>query len=367
MKNRPLDKLIQIGLAILPIIISLAITAVLILMVEADPRAVFEKIWEGAFRDARSFSQVVNFWIPLTLVSMGLVVTFTAGLWNIGIEGQIILGAVFASWGALFLEGLPPIIWIPVEIALAMLGGALWALLVGVLKTRLGVHEIFGGVALNFLAIVLSNYLISDPWQPPEGGSARATPLFPTDSLLGSFSGEFHVSLLALVIVGISIVAVILALRGTRWGLELKATGKSARSALLLGVPTQRSTLTAFIVCGALAGIAGSYRVLFTYGNLRPLVSGGIGFLGLLVVLLASMRALWIPFITFAFAAIMGGSTRLKVALQLDSSLAGVLQGFLVLTVLLFEGVRQRLQESRTEDEPTPEVPVNQPPGEQRS
>jgi simple sugar transport system permease protein len=351
----------KLALAVVPILISLAITALLIMAVGSDPRAVFEKVWEGAFRDMRAFSGVVNFWIPLTLAAMGLVVTFTAGLWNIGVEGQMIMGAVFASWAALTLK-LPPLVLIPIEIGAAMLGGALWAALVGLLKIRLGVHEIFGGVALNALANVISIFLISGPWQPPEGGSVRATPLFPVEALLPPFSAEFDVSLLVLVIVGTVFAAVVLALRGTRWGLQLKATGKNARSALLLGVPTRQSALSAFIICGMIAGIAGSYRVLFTYGNLRPLVSGGIGFLALLVVLLVSMRGVWVPLVTFAFAAILGGSARLKVALQLDSSLAGVLQGMLVLVVLLFSGLRQRLQLERARSATAPvEAAVSTP------
>ena len=130
-------------------------------------------------------------------------------------------------------------------------------------------------------------------------------------------------------------------LNATRWGLNLKAVGKNARSALLLGVATERASMSAFLVCGALAGVAGSYRVLFTFDNLRPLASGGIGFLGLLVVLLLSVRLLWAPLVAFAFATILTGSTRLQIALKLDSSLAGVLQGMLVLFVILFQGVQE--------------------------
>lgn len=358
MKNRSAG--LQIALTILPILVSLAITALLVIAVGADPRAVFEKVWEGAFRDSGAFAGVVNFWIPLTLVSIGLVVTFTAGLWNIGVEGQMTMGAVFASWAALSLP-LPSLLLIPIEIVLAMLGGALWAALVGFLKIRLGVHEIFGGVALNALASVFSLYLISGPWQPPEGGSVRSTPQFPTDALLPPLAENFQVSLLLLAIVIIAIVAVVLALRGTRWGLQLKATGKNARSALLLGVPTERTAMSAFIVCGLLAGVAGSYRVLFTFGSLRPLVSGGIGFLGLLVVLLAATRALWVPVVTFLFAAILSGSARLKIALQVDASLSGVLQGVLVLTVLLFNGLRARLGEQTSVDEGLKPVPIEEP------
>lgn len=348
---------LSFAFALLPITVSLLISALLILAVGSDPVAVFQTTWEGAFRNSNAFASVVNFWIPLVLCSLGLIVTFTAGLWNIGIEGQMMMGAIFASWAAQFVV-LPSPLLIALEIVLAMLGGALWALLCGVLKTRLGVHEILSGVALNSLVNVLAIYLISSPWQPATGGSAQATAPFPADALLPPMSPDFPVSLLALVIVLASVFGVYGVLRGTRWGLQLKATGKNARSALLLGVPTTQSVLTAFIVCGALAGIAGGYRVLFTYNSLRPLVSGGIGFLALLVVLLVGSRALIVPLISLGFAVILAGSTRLKVALQLDQSLAGVLQGTLVLAAMLINGLRGRIA-ARSEPMPLLEPTVS--------
>lgn len=338
------QRVLQIVFVVLPVVAALLVTSILIVLVGSDPAEVFTVLMEGAFRNSNALAGVVNFWIPLVMVSMGLIVTFTAGLWNIGVEGQMVIGALFASWAARTLV-LPSPVLIVVELLLAALGGVLWALLAGVLKTKLGVNEIFGGVGLNALANVMAIYLIAGPWSPPEGGSAQATAPFPPDSLLLPFSGEFPVSTVALVMAFTTIITITLVLHGSRWGLQLKATGKNARSALLMGVPTTRSVLTAFAVCGLLAGVAGSFRVLFTYGSLRPFVSGGIGFLGLLVVLLVGMRALWTPFIAFAFAVILAGSTRLRVALQLDSSLAGVLQGVLVLLVLLSNGLRQRVME----------------------
>ncbi len=360
----------QVFYTVGPIILSLVITAVLIMAVGADPREVLESTWEGVFRNSKSFAGAVNFWIPLALASIGLVVTFRAGLWNIGIEGQMMVGAIFASWAALFIRLLPPapvispltpfdadfalalmgraaylstdvisVLHVLLQLGLAMLGGMLWALLVGVLKVKLGIHEIFGGVALNALANVWTIFLISGPWAPPSGGTAQATDPFPPITLLPEYSPDFPVNLLLLIIVFVASVGIWLALRGTRWGLQLKATGHNPRSALLLGVPTDRVALSAFVVCGALAGLGGAYRVLFTFDSLRPLASGGIGFLGLLVVLLVQFRPLWVPLISFAFAAILAGSTRLKIKLDLDSSLAGVLQGILVLTVLLFSGL----------------------------
>lgn len=339
------NRIARISFGLLPIIVSLLIAAALVLSVGRDPVQVLTNLWEGAFRNSKSFAGVLNFWVPLTLVSIGLVVTFRAGLWNIGVEGQILAGALFASWGALYIqlpENLSPLL-IMIEIALAMLGGILCAAIVGVLKIWLGVSEIFGGMALNSIVSVWAIYLVAGPWRPADG-SAQTTGPFVPQALLPTVSEDWPVSLLALVLTGLAITLVPFVLHRTHWGLQLKATGKNPRSALLLGVPISATAMSAFIVCGALAGAAGAFRVLFTYGSFRPLVSGGIGFLGLLVVMLASMRALWVPLITFVFAAILAGSTRLRVSMQLDASLAGVLQGTLVLLFLLFNGLRQRLE-----------------------
>ncbi|MFN8373711.1 MAG: ABC transporter permease [Anaerolineae bacterium] len=336
---------LNIGFALLPIVVSMLITALLIIAVGQNPLDVVSVVWQGGFASNTSIADSLNLWIPLALASVALVVTFTAGLWNIGVEGQMMMGAIFASWAARTLNFPSPVL-IGAELVLAALGGMAVGLLIGFLKTRFAINEIFSGVAINALVNVYSIYLISGPWRAPEGGNVQSTPTFPQAAWIPALSTDFSVSLFMLVLVIVITVLVALALRTTRWGLQLKATGKNPRSALLLGVPTVRTTLSAFLVCGAIAGIAGSYRVLFTFHSLRPLASGGIGFLGLLIVLLVSMRVAWTPFIALIFAGILAGSSRMQSRLQLDQSLAGVVQGLLVLVVLLFNGIRQRLPES---------------------
>lgn len=352
----------RIAFLLLPIGISLAVAAALVIAVGRDPLDVVDALWQGAFKDSRKLGGVFNFWIPLSLVSIGLVVTFRAGLWNIGVEGQMMMGALFASWGAQFIlldETLAPLLHI-LLLCLAALGGMFWAWVVGALKIRLGINEIFGGVALNALVNVISIYLISGPWQPRIGGSAQGTEPFPKPALLPEFAPTFPVNIFMIALVAAAFVIVYALLNRTRWGLNLKAVGKNMRSAQLLGVATERTSMSAFLVCGALAGVAGSYRVLFTFDNLRPLASGGIGFLGLLVVLLLSIRLLWVPLVAFAFAAILTGSTRLQIApsLKLDSSLAGVMQGMLVLFVILFQGVREIFFDPAADEAPPSPDPL---------
>ncbi|OGO31391.1 MAG: hypothetical protein A2Z16_13500 [Chloroflexi bacterium RBG_16_54_18] len=341
------SKWLRVSWPVVPILASLIFTTVLLLGFGANPIESFQAMIEGSFGDRSKTLSVLAFWIPMLLASTGLLVTFTAGLWNIGVEGQIIMGAVAASWVALKVTAPSPLL-IGMEILAAMAGGGLWAAIVGVLKTRGRVHEIFGGLALNNLAIILTNYLISGPWQPPEGGTFRGTQPFQEAALLPRFA-ESRFSPISLVFVIIAFGLVLLSLSGTYWGLKLKALGKNPRSAFFLGVSSERETILAMLFCGALAGIAGAVRVLSWFDSLRQSISGGIGYLALLVVMLAMFRIFWVPIIAFFFSAVLNGSITLQLRTQLHSSLGGILTGVMVLFVLLF-GNLNALRRKRTEE-----------------
>ncbi|HJS29427.1 MAG TPA: ABC transporter permease [Anaerolineales bacterium] len=324
---------------VVPILGALLFTTALLYLFGAAPLEAYGAMLEGAFGEQSKTLSVLAFWIPLSLASLGLLVTFTAGLWNIGIEGQIIMGSIGASWIALKVQAPGPVL-IFLEIAVAMLAGALWAGLVGVLKTRGKVHEIFSGLALTNLAIILTNYLISGPWQPPEGGSFRGTAPFQDAALLPLFS-DSRFSPISLVFTVVAIILVLVALRGTFWGLKLKSLGKNAYSSYLLGVSSERETILALMFCGALAGLGGAVRVLSWFDSLRQSISGGIGFLALLVVMLASYRLIYAVVIAFIFSAVLNGSITLQLRTQLHSSLGGILTGVMVLFVLLFGDAKQ--------------------------
>lgn len=317
-----------------PIIAALLVTTLLLFLFGAIPLEAFQAIYQGAFGDQSKTLSVLAFWIPLLLSSTGLLITFRAGLWNIGIEGQIVIGAIAASWVALSLEA-PSVVLITLEIIAAMLAGALWAALSAVLKTRGKVHEIFSGLALNSIAIILTNYLISGPWQPPEGGTFRGTAPFQPAALLPLYANS-RFSPLSLILAVSAFILVLIALRGTFWGLKLKAIGKNLRSAFLLGVSSEREMILAMMFCGALAGLGGAVRTLSWFDSLRQSISGGIGFMALLVVMLANYRMFLVPPIALFFSAVLSGSITLQLRTQLHSSLGGILTELMVLFVLLF-------------------------------
>ncbi len=331
------------------ILVALALSAVILLIVGASPWDAFALIFSGSFGSSAKLAYVMTAWAPMLLCSAGLVVTFAAGLWNIGIEGQVVMGAVFATGVMQALQNsLPPNAVLLLAASAGFLGGALWGMFAGGLKLYGNVNEIFGGLGLNFIAGSMTVYLVLGPWKRPGIGSTSGTEPFSPSLWLPAFKG-FQVSPIEVLIGLVAIVLMAVVLRGTYLGLQLKAIGRNQRSAFLMGIPIGRRMLLAFALCGGLAGLAGWVLVVGTSArhNLFPLISSGYGFLAILVVLLANLSALWSVPISFFFAAVVMGSLQLALQRQLDSSLGGVIQGLLVLSILMMQGLRSRLLPSK--------------------
>jgi len=331
-------------LRITAVLAAIGLSATILLIMGASPLDAFGLILSGSLGSSSKLAYVMAAWVPVLLCSAGLLVTFAAGLWNIGIEGQVVMGAVFATGVTQILqESLPPAAVLSLAALAGLLGGASWGMLAGGLRLYGDVSEIFGGLGLNFIAGSLTVYLVLGPWKRPGIGSTSGTQPFPPSLWLPAFEG-FQVSPIELLLGISTIVLVSIVLRGTRFGLQLKAIGKNPRSAFLMGIPIGRHMLLAFGLCGALAGLAGWVLVVGTSArhNLFPLISSGYGFLAILVVLLANLSALWSVPIAFFFTAISMGSLQLALQRQLDSSMGGVIQGMLVLSILITKGLRSR-------------------------
>jgi simple sugar transport system permease protein len=335
---------INLGFQVGALMLALLITTLILVAAGAPPVKAYASILSGAFGSINNIENILITWSPLLLTTAGVLITFSAGLWNIGIEGQMTLGAIFTTGILRLLQNtqLPPALIIILGILAGIIGGALWAALAGALKTFGGVNEIFGGLGLNFVATALTIYLVFGPWKRPGVGSMSGTQPFDQKLWLPTLP-HTQLSLWALGLSLLVIVVVYFLLRGTHFGLRLKAVGKNSKAAFLMGVPTWQYSMFAFLLCGAFAGLSGAIQVTSVYHRLLPNISNGYGFLGLLVAMLINYQALWAAPIAFFFAAVNIGSVQLQIQYKLDSSFAGVLQDLLVLLVLLGEGARQRL------------------------
>jgi simple sugar transport system permease protein len=329
-----MDHLRRLSPVLLPIALAFGVSVILLLLAGANPFEAFELIFRGSLGSKGKLADTLLAWVPLVLAAAGLVITFQAGLWNIGVEGQVVMGAVAAAFVAREVPG-PGWLVIIIAIVAGFLGGMVWGLMAGALKVYGKVNEIFGGLGLDFVATGLVVYLVIGPWKRQGVASTSGTDLFRRDVWLPEVS-DF--SFVAIAVAVVAVVAVYYLMRGTLFGLRLKAVGRNPKSAYLLGINTNQFVLMAMGLGGALAGLGGAAQALAFQHKLVPSISGGYGFLGILVVMLAAYRAVWIAPIALFFVAISVGSTQLSLRLGLDSSLGGVLQGVLVLFALLASG-----------------------------
>jgi ABC-type uncharacterized transport system permease subunit len=322
----------------LTVLVVFFFTALVLLVTGAPPVAAFYYIMQGSLGSWIKFSHVIKAWIPLTLCACGLLFTFRIGLWNIGVEGQMMMGAVLTT--AVLRIGVHDQLTtaiIPGSILAGVIGGALWALLAGFLKTKGGVNEIFAGLGLNFVAQGLILWLIFGPWKRPGIASMSGTETFPTDLWL-PFWSAVRVSPPALLIVIVSIGATAVLLRYSRVGLNLRAIGNNPSAAYLFGLRPGVDMLLAMLFAGGFAGIAGSLQVSSVYHRLIPSISSNYGYLSLLIVMLCNYNIWLIPPVALFFACLNVGSIQLPMMLQLDSSLSGVIQGAFVLAMIAVHG-----------------------------
>lgn len=319
--------------------IALFFIAIVIWLSSASPVQVAAGMWNGAFGSSDRFARVISTLCPLLLAACGLIFTFTAGLYNLGIEGQITAGGIAATFLLRAVpEGFPPAIAITFAILAGILGGALWGILTGLLNIYGKVSEIFAGLGMNFTAQGLALYLVFGPWKRSGVASMSGTEPF-SDALSLPTVGNTEFSPIALAIAILAVIVTTVVIKATYFGLKLKAVGNNLRAAYVLGIPAIAQMLSSFAICGAFAGIAGSLQVVAVFHRLIPNISSNLGFLALLVVMLVNYNPFLILPIAFLFSALNVGSLELPLSLSLDSSLSGIIQGSLLLFAILGEGL----------------------------
>ena len=324
----------QLGeLALIPIV-ALCIAIVVLILAGVSPWAAISALVKGSVGSWLKFGHVVKTWIPLTMCGLGLLYTFRVGLWNIGVEGQVMIGAVFATW--MLRQGVGSengSLFVTLAIMAAIIGGGLWAMIAGVLKTAGGVNEIFAGLGMNFVAQGAILWLVFGPWKRPGVASMSGTEVFPQQLWL-SLVSIMRVPPLGIALVLVALVITAIILGNTLFGLRLKAVGSNSKASLLYGVAPNRYLLSAIFISGALAGVAGCLQVSGIYHRLLPAISSSYGYLALMVVMLSGDRVWAVPVIALFFACLNVGSIQLPMMLKIDSSLSGVIQGTLVLSAL---------------------------------
>lgn len=315
--------------------LSVTSVTIVLLILQVMPFEIYGNLFDGSFGSLDKISRTLLIATIMALAGFALVVTFSTGLWNIGIEGQMLFGAIGATFIARTF--LAEYFFAPIIIIIfGTLFGSFLGLLSAILKTRFNVHEIFGGLGINFVASGLIVYLVIGPWKREGIASTGGTDLFPKSSWINGI-GDSNFPIYPIIIAIIVFITLFVLLSRTSLGLKLIATGTNKDAADKFKIDSVKHILYAFIIAGAIGGIAGAIQAASIHHKLVPNIAGGYGFLGILIALIAGRNLFTVVVISIIFASIMVGGVQLQLRLGLDSSFPYIIESVFVISWLIIK------------------------------
>jgi simple sugar transport system permease protein len=312
------------------------IFAIVLLVFGKNPVKAYVDIFSTTLGSSYGFSEMLVKMIPLVLTAVAVAVPARIWLINVGGEGQLYIGALFATWGALTFSSLPAWLLLPLIFVLAFLGGGLWGAISGILRAKGWVSETISTLLLNYVAILLVNFLVFGPWKDPESANYPQTAEFVEAAVLPAF-GNTRVHW-GFVFALVSLFLFHLVLSRTRWGLEMRAIGGNPEAARRNGIPIARYIVLLMFIGGGIAGLAGMSEVSAIQGRLRPSLSPGYGFAGFLISWMAGGDPLGIMAAAFLLAIITASGDILQMAHRLPGSVVNILMALILFVVLARHG-----------------------------
>ncbi len=343
-KNGATAALLQAAGPVVAVVLALVVGAGFIAAVGKDPFAVYAQMAGGVFGNAYGIGQVLFRATPLIFTGLAVALAFRAGLFNIGAEGQLVMGAFACGVVGAAFKDLPGFVLLPLTILSGMAAGALWALPPALLKAKVGAHEVINTIMMNFIALALVQYLGHFAFVPATvhtaeiGAGAKIARL---DAFLPMFKGSplnltLFLALLVAAFVG-------WLLWRTRFGYELRAVGLSPSAAEYAGIDVPRAWITALCLSGAIAGLVGANFVQGYKGYFESGFSAGIGFLGIAVALLARNHPFGVVVASLFFAALGYGG--LVINTEVPKELVEILQAIVILfAITLHVGIERWLR-----------------------
>lgn len=302
----------------------------ILLLSGKDPIQSYKDIFTSTLGSVYGFSEVLLAMIPMLITALAVALPARVGLINVGGEGQLYIGAAFATWGALTFQDLPAWILLPSMMLLGMLGGALWAFIPGYLKAIGLVNETITTLLLNSVAPKIVGFLIFGYWHSAMD-TVKTANFVPAARLPAFFGTRVH---LGMVFALVLLVLFWFVMKYTRWGLEMRAIGGNPQAARRNGIPLRKYLITVMCIGGAIAGLAGMAQVSGFYGVLLLNFSVGLGFMGFLICWLAGGEPIGILLMSFVVAIITTGGNLLQLTRDLPYATINILLALTLFVVL---------------------------------
>lgn len=312
------------------ILAALLVAAIFFAAYGVSPIYAYHLILRGALGNVHGFSETIRRMIPLLLCGVGLTVAFRALFWNIGAEGQILMGAIAAAGVALF-SGLPgPLLLVAMFIA-GFLAGAAWGLIPAALKAKLGLNDVITTLMLNYVAMYIVLWLVHGPWKGASMRGYAYTDMFPNAAqlpMIGSTSIHWPTLMLGF----IAAVVMYILVNRTRSGFEIRVVGENAEASRFAGISQFKTTMLVMFLSGGLAGFAGVGEVAGIYHRLLDpgQISMGYGYTAIIVAWLARRNPLAVIVTSFFFGILMAGGDVIKIQLRLPFQLINVFNGLIM-------------------------------------
>ena len=326
------NRVMKIFVPIIAIFLGLLVGAIVMLMSEHDPIQGYIALWHGIFGSSYSIGETIRQISPYILAGLAVAFAFRTGLFNIGVEGQLIVGWFAAAYVGMAFE-LPAIIHLPLALLAAAVAGALWGLVPGILKATLRVHEVIVTIMMNYIALHVVNALIKSI----SGGSFKLEKINQTASLRSEFLSnltDFSTLHYGIIVALLMVVVMWLILEKTKTGYELKAVGFNEQASRYAGMNTNKNIVLSMVISGGFAGLGGAMEALGTFGNISSMGGfTGIGFDGIAVALLGANTPLGVIFGATLFGSLKYGSNNMPNAAGIPVEIVSIVIALIIFFV----------------------------------
>jgi ABC-type uncharacterized transport system permease subunit len=331
------SKLMSLLSPVLALVLTALLAAILFAALGKDPVRGLSMYFVEPFSNLRQISEVVLKATPLIVIALGLAVCYRSNVWNIGAEGQFLLGVLVGGGTALWLTThgvvLPKIVAVPLVLAAGVLGGMAWAAITALLRDRFNASEILVSLMLVYVAQQLVNYMVFGPWKDPMGFNFPQTKNFDASTWLPVILPGTRMNMGILVALALVALTWVFMFRLFR-GYQLQVGGLAPAAARYAGFSASTSLWTALMISGGLAGLAGGMEALGTFRQITPHVSTGLGFTAIIVCFVGRLHPVGIVFAGILLSTMIIGGELGQSRLGLPNALSGVFQGLLLVLLL---------------------------------
>jgi simple sugar transport system permease protein len=316
-----------VSVPLLSVLLALLIGAIILLLSGSNPIEAYVALFRGAFGSAENFARTLEKATPLILGGLAVAFAFKAGLFNIGGQGQLLMGAIVAAYIGFAFDGLPMIIHLPLALLGGSLAGAAYAAIAGALKAYTGAHEVITTIMLNYIAINITDYLANGPWK--DTGIIARTPAVLETAVIPRIAGYP----LGFGLACFMAVLTYYLLYYTTMGYAIRTTGLNAHAAHYAGIKVAQITVLTMAFSGFLAGMGGSIETLGVVGRFQPGFNIGLGFDGITIALLAKTNPLGVIPAAILVGAMQAGASQMQFDAGVRFQIIDIIQALILFFV----------------------------------